>query len=83
VHVDKTTTRRLEDLFELMAAHGYAVSTVDRNRRYLNQACQHALRQRRTKTNRAADVLLPAMWPTYELRHRRVGPAPRAGGWHR
>ena len=63
LRVDKTTTRRLEKLFESMAARGYATSTIDRNWNYLNQACQQALRERRIKTNPAADVLLPAIRP--------------------
>ena len=62
--VDRTTTRRLEELFESMVAKGYATSRIDRNWNYLNQACQHALRERRIKTNPAADVLLPAMRPS-------------------
>lgn len=61
--VDRTTTARLEELFEGMAANGYATSTIDRTWGYLNQACQLALRQRRIKTNPAADVLLPVARP--------------------
>ena len=64
LRVDKSTTRRLEELFESMAARGYATSTIDRNWNYLNQACQHALRARLTKTNPSADVLLPAIRPS-------------------
>jgi len=61
--VDRTSTERLEELFAGMAERGYATSTIDRNWNYLNQACQHALRQRRIKTNPAAQVLLPAARP--------------------
>lgn len=62
--VDRTSTDRLEALFADMAARGYATSTIDRNWNYLNQACQHALRQRRIKTNPAANVLLPERRPS-------------------
>ncbi len=47
-----------------MVEKGYATSTIDRNWNYLNQACQHALRERRIKTNPAANVLLPAVRPS-------------------
>jgi integrase len=63
--VDKTTTRRLEELFESMVAT-HATSTIDRNWNYLNQALQHGVRNRRIKTNPAADVLLPAKRPPKE-----------------
>ena len=63
LRVDRTATRRLEVLFNDMAERNYATSTIDRNWNYLNQACQHALRDRRIKTNPAADVLLPAVRP--------------------
>ena len=66
MRVDRTSTERLEQLFNTMAAGNYATSTIDRNWNYLNQACQHALRDRRTKTNPAADVLLPAVKPSKE-----------------
>jgi integrase len=66
LRVDRTSTERLEQLFEGMAGRGYATSTIDRTWHYLNQACQHALRQRRTKTNPAAEVLLPAARPRKE-----------------
>jgi integrase len=62
--VDRTSTERLEKLFNGMAAKGYATSTIDRTWNYLNQACQHALRQRRIKSNPAAQVLLPARRPS-------------------
>jgi integrase len=64
LRVDKTTTRRLEELFESMAERGYATSTIDRNWNYLNQALQHGVRARRIRTNPAADVLLPAIKPS-------------------
>ena len=50
--VDRTSTERLEELFHGMAAR-LATSTIDHNWNYLNQALQHALRQRRIKTNRS------------------------------
>ena len=62
--VDRTSTERLEKLFNDMATRGYATSTIDRNWNYLNQACQHALRERRIRSNPAAGVLLPAVKPT-------------------
>ncbi len=62
--VDRTSTERLEKLFNGMAAKGYATSTIDRTWNYLNQACQHALRQRCIKSNPAAQVLLPARRPS-------------------
>ena len=64
LRVDRTTTRRLEDLFASMAAADYATSTIDRNWNYLNQALQLGVRERRIKTNPAADVLLPAIKPS-------------------
>ena len=64
LRVDRTSTERLEELFAAMVPKGYATSTIDRNWNYLNQACQHALRARRTKTNPAAGVLLPAVRPS-------------------
>jgi integrase len=63
LRVDRTTTRRLEELFESMSANGYATSTVDRCWNYLNQALQYGVRERKIKTNPAADVLLPATKP--------------------
>ncbi|MDP9386949.1 MAG: site-specific integrase [Actinomycetota bacterium] len=61
--VDRTATERLEKLFRDMAAAGYATSTIDRTWLYLNQACQLAMRHRRTKSSPAADVLLPPSRP--------------------
>lgn len=61
--VDRTTTRRLEDLFNSMV-DSYATSTIDRNWNYLNQALQHAQRNRTIKANPAADVLLPERRPS-------------------
>ena len=66
VRVDQTTTQRLEELFADMAARSYATSTIDRNWNYLNQALRHSQRERRTKTNPAADVLLPAIRPSQQ-----------------
>lgn len=61
--VDRTSTARLEELFHGMAAR-LATSTIDHNWNYLNQALQHALRQRSIKTNPATAVLLPERKPT-------------------
>jgi integrase len=63
--VDKTTTRRLEELFEAMV-ETHATSTIDRNWNYLNQALQHGVRNRTIRTNPATDVLLPARRPSKE-----------------
>jgi integrase len=62
--VDRTTTERLEVLFQDMAERDYATSTIDRTWNDLNQACLHAQRARRIKTNPGADVLLPARRPS-------------------
>jgi integrase len=61
--VDRTTTERLERVFQKMASAGYASSTIHHAWLYLNQACLHAIRQRRTRLNPAADVLLPEARP--------------------
>jgi len=66
--VERTTTPRLEELFERMSAAGYATSTVDRTWGYLNQACEWAVRQRMVQTNPAAEVLLPARRPARQRR---------------
>jgi integrase len=63
LRVDRTTTARLEGLFESMVAT-HATSTIDRNWNYLNQALQHGVRNRTIKTNPAAEVLLPAKRPS-------------------
>jgi len=57
--VDRTSTERLEALFDGMAKRGYSTSTIDRNWNYLNQALHHGLRRRTIKTNPAEAVLLP------------------------
>lgn len=75
--VDRTSTERLEELFRGMAAKGYATSTIDRNWNYLNQALQHALRQRRIKTNPAAAVLLPAKRPSKQRKSFTIEEAQR------
>lgn len=62
--VDRTTTERLEKVFTAMDADGKSTNTIDRSWNYLNQACQHALRNRSIKRNPAADVLLPARKPS-------------------
>jgi integrase len=75
--VDRTSTERLEQLFNDMAARGYATSTIDRNWNYLNQACQHALRERRIRTNPAASVLLPAVRPSKQRKSFTIEQAQR------
>lgn len=73
--VDRTTTERLEDLFNDMADKGYATSTIDRNWNYLNQALQHGLRNRTIRTNPAAGVLLPAVRPGKTRKSFTIGQA--------
>jgi hypothetical protein len=63
LRVDRTTTERLEALFNKMAADGYSTSTVDRTWHYLNQATQYAVRIRLVRSNPAAVVLLPEARP--------------------
>lgn len=65
LRVDRTSTERLEQLFNSMVAT-HATSTIDRTWNYLNQALQHAVRNRTVKTNPAADVLLPETRPSKE-----------------
>ena len=56
LRVDRTRTERVEKVFQKMADNGYATSTIDHAWSYLNQACQHALRRRKVKTNPVADA---------------------------
>ncbi|MCP4342205.1 MAG: hypothetical protein GY799_25820, partial [Desulfobulbaceae bacterium] len=53
LRVDRTMTRRLEELFDGMVAT-HATSTIDRNWNYLNQVLQYGVRERKIKTNPAA-----------------------------
>jgi integrase len=75
--VDRTSTERLEKVFNDMATRGYATSTIDRNWNYLNQACQQALRERRIRTNPAAGVLLPAIRPSKQRKSFTIEEAQR------
>ena len=75
--VDRTSTERLEKLFNDMATSGYATSTIDRTWNYLNQACQQALRERRIRTNPAAGVLLPAIRPSKQRKSFTIEEAQR------
>ena len=61
--VDRTRTKRVEEVFAHMAKAGYSTSTIDRTWGYVNQACQHAEQQRRIKANPARHVLLPQVRP--------------------
>ena len=63
LRVDRTTTQKLEAVFNTMSDRGYATSTIDRNWNYLNQACEYGLRYRMIQTNPAANVLLPPVKP--------------------
>jgi hypothetical protein len=72
--VDRTTTRRLEELFESMV-ETHAMSAIDRNWNYLNQALEHGVRNRTIKANPAAGVLLPAKRPSKERKSFTVGQA--------
>ena len=65
LRVDRTSTQRLEELFESMVPT-HATSTIDRNWNYLNQALQYGVRNKAVKTNPAAEVLLPARRPSKE-----------------
>lgn len=60
-----------------MVEKGYATSTIDRNWNYLNQACQHALRERRIKSKPAPNVLLPAVRPSKARRSFTIEQAQR------
>jgi uncharacterized protein (DUF2252 family) len=51
LRVDRTRTERVETVFQRMDSDGYATSTIDHAWQYLNQACQHAVRRRKVKTN--------------------------------
>jgi len=75
--VDRTSTDRLEALFNGMAERGYATSTVDRTWNYLNQALQFGLRQRTVRTNPAAAVLLPERRPSKERKSFTIEEAQR------
>jgi integrase len=61
--VDRTRTERVEKLFARMSDAGLATSTVDHTWDYLNQACRHALRRQRIRTNPVQDALLPEARP--------------------
>ncbi len=77
LRVDQTTTRRLEELFESMAAP-WLRDEHDRSQLELPQpgVPARAAEPRRIKTNPAADVLLPAIAPVEaaEELHDRPGP---------
>jgi integrase len=62
--VDRTSVEDLEAVFQRMADRGYATSTITHAWNYLNQACQHALRNRTISRNVAPDVLLPKVVPS-------------------
>ena len=64
--VDRTRTERIEKVFARMSDDGLATSTVDHTWDYLNQACRHALRRQRVRTNPVQDVLLPEARPAKE-----------------
>jgi integrase len=64
--VDRTRTERVEKVFAAMGETGYATSTIDHTWDYLNQACRHALRRQRIRTNPAQEALLPEARPPKE-----------------
>jgi integrase len=64
--VDRTRTDRVERVFAAMGDAGYATSTIDHTWDYLNQACRHAVRRQRARTNPAGDALLPEARPPKE-----------------
>jgi len=63
LRVDRTSTQRLEKLFDSLAAT-HSTSTIDRNWNYLNQALQFGVRCGMVTTNPATDVLLPERRPS-------------------
>ncbi len=64
--VDRTRTERIEKVFARMGDAGLATSTIDHTWDYLNQACRHAMRRQRIRTNPAQDALLPEARPPKE-----------------
>ena len=69
--------RRVEKVFARMSDAGLATSTIDHTWDYLNQACRHALRRQRVKTNPVQDVLLPEARPPKERKALSVEQAKR------
>lgn len=62
--VDRTTTERVEQVFEAMDADGLASSTIYHTWLSLNHALAWGVRKGRHQTNPAADCLLPEVKPT-------------------
>ena len=75
--VDRTRTERVEKVFARMSDAGLATSTIDHTWDYLNQACRHALRRQRVKTNPVQDALLPEARPPKERKALSVEQAKR------
>jgi hypothetical protein len=64
-------------VFACMGGSGLATSTIDHTWDYLNQACRHALRRQRVRTNPVQDALLPEARPPKERKARTVEQARR------
>ena len=75
--VDRTRTERIEKVFARMGEAGLATSTIDHTWDYLNQACRHALRRQRIRTNPVQDALLPEARPPKERKALTVEQAKR------
>ena len=74
---DRTRTERVEKVFARMSDAGLATSTIDHTWDYLNQACRHALRRQRVRTNPVQDALLPEARPPKERKSLTVDQAKR------
>ena len=75
--VDRTRTERIEKVFARMGDAELATSTIDHTWDYLNQACRHALRRQRIRTNPVQDALLPEARPPKERKALTVDQAKR------
>jgi integrase len=68
LRIERTTTKRVEAVFESMARQAYASSTIDRTWGYLNQACESAVREGRIKASPVRQVMLPEPRPAKQRR---------------
>lgn len=77
LRVDRTSTERIEKLFETMDSMQKASSTIHRVWIYLNMALSHAKRRGLIVTNPASDVMLPqkrqSLRPRKSLTREQVG----------
>jgi hypothetical protein len=51
--VDRARTEQVERVFAAMGEAGYVTSRIDHTWDYLNQACRHAVRRQRVRSNPA------------------------------